>query len=179
MKEEFRVIENSNYSISNKGVLKTSNWKNKSKDAIMKPALNRKGYLKTILVLNSVNKPVFIHRLVAMAFIPNPENKPQVNHINGIKTDNRVENLEWVTAKENVNHAIQNGLIKSVAGWNKGLNTSQGSENVNSILDEKKVIEIRLKFVPRRYTRKMLAYEYGVKESTIKDVLIRKSWRHI
>ncbi len=71
----------------------------------------RAGYIRTCLYKNGKGKNFYVHRLVATAFIPNLNNLPQVNHKNGIKTDNRVENLEWVTRSENTRHSIKLGLF--------------------------------------------------------------------
>lgn len=70
------------------------------------------GYLYYSLYLNDIEERCAAHRLVAAAFIPNPENKPHINHLNGDKADNRAENLEWCTRSENMRHALAMGLLK-------------------------------------------------------------------
>ena len=84
--------------------------------AKIKPALDAYGYLRCTFSYKGKRQSVYVHRLVAMAYIPNPANKPTVNHINGLKTDNRVENLEWATQHEQKVHAMRNGLCnKNIA----------------------------------------------------------------
>lgn len=101
------------YSFSDMGELKTFNWKNKGVERIMKPALDEKGYLRTMLK-NADGKfdTVKVHRIIAQAFLPQPEGMNEVNHINGIKTDNRIENLEWSNRRLNIKHAFETGLCK-------------------------------------------------------------------
>lgn len=103
-KEEWRPVEDyPGYYVSDKGRVYGRSGK------ILNPSKNHKGYLY-ITGRKEKNTTLFVHRLVAKAFIPNPENKPEVNHIDGDKHNNCVENLEWVTAWENSDHAYRNGL---------------------------------------------------------------------
>lgn len=103
MKEVWKDIKGyDNYEVSTEGQVR-----NKKTGLILKPRVNRGGYLSVVLYSNGKAISKYIHRLVAEAFIPNPENKPEVNHIDEDKTNNRVENLNWMTGKENINYGTR------------------------------------------------------------------------
>ena len=127
----------------------------------MSPSIDRCGYLHGLIN----GKDRSYHRIIAECFIPNPYNKPDINHINGIKTDNQSENLEWCTRSENVIHAYKTGLEQPVVGVN----------HHNSKLNDGLARYIR----QSNKSNYGLAKELGVDPSTIRDVRNMKTWRHI
>lgn len=127
MKEIWKAINNYEdyYLISNKGRIKTvaryicysrngSNIVARKKSAIMKPHISRHGYLHIYLKGGKICKDFSIHKLVAEAFIDNPDNLPTIDHIDGNKLNNKVTNLEWVSYKENNQRAYDLGLKRRI-----------------------------------------------------------------
>ena len=135
------------------------------KERILKPNYKR-GYVNVGLSKKGKLKTFTVHRLVAEAFKLNPDNKPEVNHINGIKDDNRVSNLEWNTSAENQRHA-----------YNTGLQISQkGSKHGKSTLTDKIVLAIR---ASKNKTHQQLADEFQISRQHIGNIINRKKWKHI
>ena len=110
--EEWRPIKDYEglYEVSNMGRVKNLNYKGSGKEKILKNIKRRKGYLMVILTKNGKRRGFLVHRLVAEAFIPNPNNLPEVNHIDRDRANNHVDNLEWVTHSDNMKHSYKLGI---------------------------------------------------------------------
>lgn len=152
------------YLVSNLGRLKSLPKNGRKHEIIIKPLLQKNGYYAVDLCKDSKVKKYTLHRLIALAFIENKENKPQVNHINGIKTDNRVENLEWNTRSENQLHSIRIGL-----------RTTVGEKNSQAKLNKEQVLEI----FHSKEMYKFIALKYNISISAISDIKRGYSWTHI
>lgn len=158
-----------NYMISNCGRVKSLNYNHTRKEKILVPLFNSDGYLHVKLYKNNKVKTITVHRLVASSFIENSESKPQVNHKNGIKTDNRSQNLEWTTAKENTDHAWCSGLNENVRGASILSNT--GENNGLCKISDVDCEEIRLRYSNGNISQKELAEEYGCAQQQISRII--------
>ena len=162
MEEIWKETEISGYFISNFGRLKGRSGK------IIKTYLNSEGYYTIYLKPNGrrdKSKRVRIHRSVAKAFIPNPKNLPCINHKDGNKLNNCVENLEWCTYKQNILHAIKTGLTK--------FDSISGENNLNHKLTQQQANWIRNNYIARdkNFGCRALARKFGVTHCVISQIL--------
>ncbi len=142
------------------------------RERIIKSSKTRTGYYIHQLCLNGIIKTETIHRLVAKAFIQNPENKPEVNHKFGIKSDNRFHQLEWSTCSENKRHAYKIGLMTP--------KNNLGEKNGNCKINESSVREIRrLWSMDNHPTLKQLADQFKVSDSAIFAITSHQNWKHV
>lgn len=164
MKEIYKYIKGTQkrYKVSNFG-----NVLPKGAKRPMKPSPNKIGYYVTCLRVGGASKTISVHREVAIAFVPNIQNKKEVNHKDCNKSNNRSSNLEWVTRKENMEHARKSGRF---------LNNGKGRKGGNQILTENDVRAIRKIKSPCILN---IAREYKVTYHCIYGVIKNISWKHI
>lgn len=180
--EEYKDIEGYEdlYQISNYGNVKSlpKKWKagngsNQHHNGKLLVFSIDKGYARVFLFKNENKKRFSVHILVAKHFIPNPENKPEVNHKDGIKINNFVNNLEWNTSKENIKHAFSTGLHKIL----------KGSQVGSSKLTEEQVLYIRNitknNIKVEKGFWKNLAKEFNVFPSAISKIKNNQHWKHL
>lgn len=141
-----------------------SNYTNK----FLKLTTDKDGYSIFSLCKQGTRKMGKVHRVVAQTFIDNPDNKPQVNHIDGDKTNNQVNNLEWCTCSENQIHA-----------YSIGLKNRKGESHLLNKLNEEDVLEIRRVYTTEKTSQYKLAEMYNVSQSTISEIITRNAWSHI
>lgn len=152
------------YQVSNLGNVRSLNYNNKGKTANISQHIHKTGYLNVILCKNSEKKTKSVHRLVALAFLPNPNGYQCVNHIDANKANNNVGNLEWCTHKQNTAHAIKCGLLNP--------NFMLGRTGAKNKLS-KKIVQYDLQgnIVNRWYCISDAARFYGVRPGNINNCL--------
>ena len=133
---------------------------------IIKPCNASRGYVLVTLYFDGGRKSVNVHRLIAAAFLPNPDNLPSVNHKDLDKKNNVSSNLEWVTAKENSLHASARGAM------------AVGARNWNTKLSTDQVLQIR-SMLKAGHTKTFIGEVHGVHRTTVLNIAKGKVWRHV
>ncbi len=155
------------YEVSTDGNIR--NFRNKKQ---LKPQRSGNGYFKVNLCKNGYVRHLWVHRLVAEAFLSNEDNLPVVDHVDGNKINNRADNLEWCSQKEN-----------SVRAWNNGFTPQppirSGEKHQNHVLTEYQVSEIRELYNAGLHSQRELAKRFSVSQTTIKMIVNNRAWKGV
>ena len=135
---------------------------------MLKPQ-KRGRYLKVTFSIEGIPHQISVHRLVAVKYVANPAGKPEVNHKNGVRSDNRASNLEWVTCSENNVHAYATGLSKAAKGEKQG----------HAKLTANEVLEIRHLRANSDLSFGTIGEMFGVSAGNCQHIVARDTWRHI
>jgi len=180
MKEIWKPIKGYEltYEVSNLGNVRSKDWMQKhsvsgglflkkGKPISIRFGSTWNGYSSVSLKKNNKQVSLFLHRVIGEAFIPNPDNKPFINHKNGIKTDNRVSNLEWCTRSENAKHSFKIGLQ-----CNKGQNHPRHK------VTDKDVLKMRERYANGESSWKIFK-SMNMSYTNVKDIIAGRSWSHL
>lgn len=166
MKNFTKIPGYSNYLVSRDGRVKTTLYDGR----FMKPGTDRNGYQRIYMYGDDgKRKGVYLHQIMAQVFLSNSKNKPHVNHIDNNPKNNKLENLEWCTPKENRNHAAKQGRLPSL----------QGATNGHSKYSNELVLALRRLYATGKYTQMQLAKRFNMPFPTIHVIVKRKQWRNI
>lgn len=172
MSKEYRRVTHQgnelNYEIDDSG-----NIRNYTTKVPIKCHLDRGGYVKANIIDKElgIHKCMSVHRLVMLAFVPNPDNLPEVNHIDGNKQNNHISNLEWCDRLHNIRHAIATGLKPVVC--------VKGESNWNNRYSEEQIKHVMDLMLEGKYSYREIAKLTGVKRATIKKIGQKKEWKHL
>lgn len=169
--EILKEIENERYveEFKNYRTDEDGNVWNAKRNHILAKDLHKSGYYRVRLCQDNKKYSKFIHRMVAQKYIPNPENKPEVNHKDSDRLNNHASNLEWVTSSENSMHSFTYGSRVAIKGTNKKL----------SKLTDEDVLEMRKIYANNKISHIELGKKFGVSGSTCGRIIIGKAWAHV
>ena len=158
----YKIPNHERYEISKFGVIR-----NVTNKKIKSQYISSTGYYMVSFSYNNKSKPQRVHRLIASTFIDNPNNYRFINHIDGDKLNNSIDNLEWCTHSQNMKHAFETGLINNT-----------GIENGMSKLNEENVIQIKV-MLRNGYSQQKIADKFNVSRSCILKINLGKTWGHV
>lgn len=172
-REEWREIPGERYSASNLGRIRSH-----FTGRILKPQKSGRGY-HFVNLGGKGKRGVFVHRLVCLAFLGASD--LHVNHKNSVKTDNRLENLEYATRRENAQHAKSAGKLRSLWGVHQPIPApdNRGERNRSAKLTVEVVLDIRRMYRDGELNQVQLGERYGVSNSRISEIINRKTWSHV